>query len=224
MKGVSYASGLNDAANNQEQFRMANQSAFREAGNTKEYYNNDFIGENDPLYFLNSEDGARVESQHMYAPGGVPIEAEGGEFYLDPSTGATLPIHGPSHEKGGVKMVAEAGSYIMSDNVKIPGSYVNDMLKKNVLPPKKQYTISDVIRQFPQHFDTKGDAEKLNDRSLDPIAKNSFEMNMKKKLANVSKLLAYQQAMNGGDGGYSYKKRSTYAGGGRGGYDGEGPE
>ena len=200
MKGVSYASGLNQAADNQEQFRMANQSAFREAGNTKEYYNNDFIGENDPLYFLNSEDGARVESQHMYAPGGVPIEAEGGEFYLDPSTGATLPIHGPSHEKGGVKMVAEAGSYIMSDNVKIPGSYVNDMLKKNVLPPKKQYTISDVIRQFPQHFDTKGDAEKLNDRSLDPIAKNSFEMNMKKKLANVSKLLAYQQAMNGGHG------------------------
>lgn len=198
MAGVSYGAGMNQAAQVQQQNRMANQSPFREAGNTKEYYDHDFVGENDPLYFLNSEDGAKAEP--MYAPGGVPIEAEGGEFYLDPSTGATLPIQGPSHEEGGVKMVAEAGSYIMSDNVKIPGSYVNDMLKKNVLPPKKQYTISDVIRQFPQHFDTKNDAERLNDRSLDPIAKNSFEMNMRKKLANVSKLLAYQQQMNGGHG------------------------
>jgi len=198
MKGVSYASGINQAAQVQEQNRMASQSPFREAGNTKEYYNNDFVGENDPLFFLNSEDGAKAEP--MYAAGGVPIEAEGGEFYLDPSSGATLPIHGPSHEKGGVKMVAKAGSYIMSDNVKIPGSYINDMLKKNVLPPKKQYTISDVIRQFPQYFDTKQDAEKLNDKALDPISKNSFEMNMKKKLANVSKLLAYQQTMNGGHG------------------------
>lgn len=198
MGGVSYASGLNQAAQVQQQNRMANQSPFREAGNTKEYYNHDFVGENDPLFFLNSRDGAKAEP--MYAANGVPIEAEGGEFYLDPTTGATLPIQGPSHEEGGVKMVAEPGSYIMSDNVKIPGSFVNDMLKKNALPPKKQYTISDVIRQFPQHFDTKGDAERLNDRSLDPIAKNSFEMNMRKKLANVSKLLAYQQQMNGGHG------------------------
>lgn len=198
MAGLSYGKSMNDAAQVQEQNRMASQSPFREAGNTKEYYNHDFVGENDPLYFLNSRDGAKAEP--MYAAGGVPIEAEGGEFYLDPSSGATLPIHGPSHEKGGVKMVAKAGSYIMSDNVKIPGSYINDMLKKNVLPPKKQYTISDVIRQFPQYFDTKQDAEKLNDKALDPISKNSFEMNMKKKLANVSKLLAYQQTMNGGHG------------------------
>jgi hypothetical protein len=198
MAGLSYGAGMNQAAQVQEQNRMANQSPFREAGNTKEYYNHDFVGENDPLYFLNSRDGAKAEP--MYAANGVPIEAEGGEFYLDPSTGATIPIQGPSHEEGGVKMVAKAGSYIMSDNVKIPGSYVNDMLKKNVLSDKKQYTISDVIRQFPQHFDTKGDAEKLNDKALDPISKNSFEMNMKKKLGNVSKLLAYQQTMNGGHG------------------------
>jgi hypothetical protein len=198
MAGLSYGKSMNDAAQVQEQNRMANQSPFREAGNTKEYYNHDFVGENDPLYFLNSRDGAKASP--MYASNGVPIEAEGGEFYLDPSTGATIPIQGPSHEEGGVKMVAKSGSYIMSDNVKIPGSYVNDMLKKNVLPTKKQYTISDVIRQFPQHFDTKGDAEKLNDKALDPISKNSFEMNMKKKLANVSKLLAYQQTMNGGHG------------------------
>ena len=198
MAGLSYGAGMNQAAQVQEQNRMANQSPFREAGNTKEYYNHDFVGENDPLFFLNSRDGAKASP--MYAANGVPIEAEGGEFYLDPTTGATLPIQGPSHEEGGVKMVAEPGSYIMSDNVKIPGSFVNDMLKKNALPPKKQYTISDVIRQFPQHFDTKGDAERLNDRSLDPIAKNSFEMNMRKKLANVSKLLAYQQQMNGGHG------------------------
>ena len=200
MGGISYAKSINDAAQVQEQNRMANQSPFKEAGNTKEYYNHDFVGENDPLFFLNSRDGAKAEASPMYASDGVPIEAEGGEFYLDPSTGATIPIHGPSHEKGGVKMVAKAGSYIMSDNVKIPGSYVNDMLKKNVLPPKKQYTISDVIRQFPQHFDTKQDAEKLNNKSLDAISKNSFEMNMRKKLANVSKLLAYQQQMNGGHG------------------------
>jgi hypothetical protein len=198
MGGISYGAGMNQAAQVQEQNRMANQSAFKEAGNTKEYYNNDFVGENDPLFFLNSRDGAKAEP--MYAANGVPIEAEGGEFYLDPSSGATIPIHGPSHEEGGVKMVAEQGSYIMSDNVKIPGSFVNDMLKKNALPVKKQYTISDVIRQFPQHFDTKLDAEKLADKSLDSISKNSYEMNMKKKLANVSKLLAYQQTMNGGHG------------------------
>jgi hypothetical protein len=198
--GISYGAGMNQAAQVQEQNRMAYQSPFKEAGNTKEYYKEDFIGENDPMYFLNSRFGAKAEASPMYAANGVPIEAEGGEFYLDPSTGATLPIHGPSHEKGGVKMVAEQGSYIMSDNVKIPGSFVNDMLKKNVLPPKKQYTISDVIRQFPQHFDTKADAERLANKSLDPIAKNSYEMNMRKKLGNVSKLLAYQQTMNGGHG------------------------
>jgi len=197
---ISYGAGMNQAAQVQEQNRMAYQSPFKEAGNTKEYYKEDFIGENDPMYFLNSRFGAKAEAAPMYAANGVPIEAEGGEFYLDPSTGATLPIHGPSHEDGGVKMVAEQGSYIMSDNVKIPGSFVNDMLKKNVLPPKKQYTISDVIRQFPQHFDTKADAERLANKSLDPIAKNSYEMNMRKKLGNVSKLLAYQQTMNGGHG------------------------
>jgi len=200
MGGISYGAGMNQAAQVQQQNRETYQSPFKEAGNTKEYYNNDFIGENDPMFFLNSKVGAKAEASPMYAASGVPIEAEGGEFYLDPSTGATLPIHGPSHEKGGVKMVAEQGSYIMSDNVKIPGSFVNDMLKKNALPDKKQYTISDVIRQFPQHFDTKTDAEKLADRSLDPIARTSYEMNMKKKLANVSKLLAYQQSMNGGHG------------------------
>ena len=197
---ISYGAGMNQAAQVQERNRMAYQSPFKEAGNTKEYYKEDFIGENDPMYFLNSRFGAKAEAAPMYAANGVPIEAEGGEFYLDPSTGATLPIHGPSHEDGGVKMVAEQGSYIMSDNVKIPGSFVNDMLKKNVLPPKKQYTISDVIRQFPQHFDTKADAERLANKSLDPIAKNSYEMNMRKKLGNVSKLLAYQQTMNGGHG------------------------
>jgi hypothetical protein len=200
MGGISYGAGMNQAAQVQEQNRMANQSPFRQGDNTKEYYTEDFIGENDPMYFLNSRFGAKAEAAPMYAANGVPIEAEGGEFYLDPSTGATLPIHGPSHEEGGVKMVAEQGSYIMSDNVKIPGSFVNDMLKKNVLPPKKQYTISDVIRQFPQHFDTKADAERLANKSLDPIAKNSYEMNMRKKLGNVSKLLAYQQTMNGGHG------------------------
>ena len=197
---ISYGAGMNQAAQVQEQNRMAYQSPFKEAGNTKEYYKEDFIGENDPMYFLNSRFGAKAESAPLYAANGVPIEAEGGEFYLDPSTGATIPIHGPSHEEGGVKMVAKQGSYIMSDNVKIPGSFVNDMLKKNVLPPKKQYTISDVIRQFPQHFDTKADAERLANKSLDPIAKNSYEMNMRKKLGNVSKLLAYQQTMNGGHG------------------------
>lgn len=197
---ISYGAGMNQAAQVQEQNRMAYQSPFKEAGNTKEYYKEDFIGENDPMYFLNSRFGAKAEAAPMYAANGVPIEAEGGEFYLDPSTGATLPIHGPSHEDGGVKMVAEQGSYIMSDNVKIPGSFVNDMLKKNALPDKKQYTISDVIRQFPQHFDTKTDAEKLADKSLDSISRNSYEMNMRKKLGNVSKLLAYQQTMNGGHG------------------------
>jgi hypothetical protein len=191
---------LNQAAQVQQQNRETYQSPFKEGDNTKEYYNNDFIGENDPMYFLNSKVGAKVEAAPMYAANGVPIEAEGGEFYLDPSSGATIPIHGPSHEEGGVKMVAKQGSYIMSDNVKIPGSFVNDMLKKNALPDKKQYTISDVIRQFPQHFDTKTDAEKLADKSLDSISRNSYEMNMRKKLGNVSKLLAYQQTMNGGHG------------------------
>lgn len=200
MGGLSYVTGLQQAADAQEQNRMANQTIFNKPGNTKEYYNNDFVGENDPMFFLNSRNGSKAEASPMYAPNGVPIEAEGGEFYLDPSTGATLPIHGPSHEQGGVKMVAESGSYIMSDHVKIPAQYINDIAKKNLVKNGKAITISDAIRQFPQYFDTKTDAEKLNDPATDTISKNSYEMNMKKKLANVSKLLAYQQKMNGGHG------------------------
>lgn len=200
MGGISYATGLQQAADTQQQNRMANQTIFNKPGNTKEYYNNDFVGENDPMFFLNSRNGSKAEGGPMYAPNGVPIEAEGGEFYLDPSTGATLPIHGPSHEQGGVKMVAESGSYIMSDHVKIPAQYINDIAKKNLVKNGKALTISDAIRQFPQYFDTKADAEKLNDRTIDTISRNSYEMNMKKKLANVAKLLAYQQQMNGGHG------------------------
>jgi hypothetical protein len=198
MAGISYGAGMNQAAQVQAQNRMANQSPFRAAGNTKEYYDHDFVGENDPLFFLNSRMGSKVD--FSYNPNGVPIEAEGGEFYLDPDTSVVVPIQGPSHEKGGVKMIAKPGSYILSDNLKVPGSIINGIAKKEITKPNKDMTISDAVRKFPKLFNTKNDVETLSDKNLDKVAKDTLQENIRRKTSNLSKLLAYQQQMNGGHG------------------------
>jgi hypothetical protein len=190
----SYLNNYKQASRNQlDNMRAKQMSVF---GGQPEYepYNFDFVGEIDPLFGLQAKQGARINLSHN--GGGVDIEAEGGEFYLDPTFGATIPIEGPSHEEGGVKFKAKDGSYILSDYVKIPGSLVNGILNKQVLKDRENLTIADVIRKFPKQFDTKNESEVLTDRSLDPIKRRSIELNMRRKLNNLSQLLAYQQAVN----------------------------
>jgi hypothetical protein len=190
----SYLNNYKQASRNQlDNMRAKQMSVF---GGQPEYepYNFDFVGEIDPLFGLQAKQGAKINLSHN--GGGVDIEAEGGEFYLDPNFGATIPIEGPSHEEGGVKFKAKDGSYILSDYVKIPGSLVNGILNKKVLKDRENLTIADVIRKFPKQFDTKNESEVLTDRSLDPIKRRSIELNMRRKLNNLSQLLAYQQAVN----------------------------
>lgn len=194
---MDYAQRLAGTANQQQSnANLAQQSIFsKPKGN--EYYNYDFVGENDPLHAL-AEDGLAVRD--ITKNGTVPIEAEGGEFYLDTETGATVPINGPSHEQGGVKINAKDGSYILSDKVKIPGSLINSIIGVPKEKGNKMFTIADVLRKYPKQFDTKGDSEALDSPNIDFIRRNSHQINLQKKLNNLSKLLAYQQEVNGNHG------------------------
>lgn len=147
-----------------------------------------------------AEAGAVVNTQDISGKGEVPIEAEGGEFYFDPNSMATLPIQGPSHEKGGVKFNAAEGSFIFSDSEKISGKMVNEIVGSKKLSDKKEYTISDVIRALPDSFDTKKEAEQLTKTTNDTIRNASLKHNMQKKADNLSLLLSYQQKKNGNHG------------------------
>jgi len=147
-----------------------------------------------------AEAGAVVKNENVSGKGEVPIEAEGGEFYFDPNSMATIPIQGPSHEKGGVKFNAAEGSFIFSDSEKISGKMVNEIVGSKKLSDKKQYTISDVIRALPDFFDTKKEAEQLTKTTNDNIRNASLKHNMQKKADNLSLLLSYQQKKNGNHG------------------------
>jgi hypothetical protein len=147
-----------------------------------------------------AEAGAVVNTQDISGKGEVPIEAEGGEFYFDPNSMATIPIQGPSHEKGGVKFNAAEGSFIFSDSEKISGKMVNEIVGSKKLSDKKEYTISDVIRALPDFFDTKKEAEQLTKTTNDTIRNASLKHNMQKKADNLSLLLSYQQKKNGNHG------------------------
>jgi hypothetical protein len=144
--------------------------------------------------------GAAVQTQNLSSRGDVPIEAEGGEFYFDPNSMATIPISGPKHEQGGVPFNAEDGAFIFSDSQKISGKMVNEMIGTNKLKDKKQYTISDVIRTLPDFFDTKKEAEELTKTTNDKIRTTSLNRNIEKKANNLAMLLAYQQKKNGNHG------------------------
>jgi len=194
----SYLNNYKQVSRNQlDNMRTKQMSVF---GGQPEYepYNFDFVGEVDPLFGLQARDGAEINLSHN--GGGVDIEAEGGEFYLDPTFGATIPIEGPSHEEGGVKFKAKDGSYILSDHVRIPGSLLNQILRKDLVKPKQTMTIADAIRKFPKYFDTQKESETLTDKSIDPIKRKSIELNMRRKLNNLSQLLAYQQEQNNNNG------------------------
>lgn len=147
-----------------------------------------------------AEAGAVVNTKDISGKGEVPIEAEGGEFYFDPNSMATIPIQGPSHEKGGVKFNAAEGSFIFSDSEKISGKMVNEIVGAKKLSDKKEYTISDVIRALPEFFDTKHEAEQLTKTTNDKIRNTSLKYNMQKKADNLSLLLSYQQKKNGNHG------------------------
>jgi len=147
-----------------------------------------------------AEAGAVVKNENVSGKGEVPIEAEGGEFYFDPNSMATIPIQGPSHEKGGVKFNAAEGSFIFSDSEKISGKMVNEIVGAKKLSDKKEYTISDVIRALPDFFDTKKEAEQLTKTTNDNIRNASLKHNMQKKADNLSLLLSYQQKKNGNHG------------------------
>jgi len=194
----SYLNNFKNTSRNQlDNMRAKQNSVF---GGQPEYepYNFDFVGEVDPLFGLQARNGAEINLSHN--GGGVDIEAEGGEFYLDPTFGATIPIEGPSHEEGGVKFKAKDGSYILSDHVRIPGSLLNQILRKDLVKPKQTMTIADAIRKFPKYFDTQKESETLTDKTIDPIKRRSIELNMRRKLNNLSQLLAYQQEQNNNNG------------------------
>ena len=147
-----------------------------------------------------AEAGAAVQTQNVSKSGNVPIEAEGGEFYFDPNSMATIPISGPKHEQGGVPFNAEDGAFIFSDSQKISGKMVNEIIGSDKLKDKKQYTISDVIRSLPDFFDTKKEAEELTKTTNDKIRTTSLNRNIEKKANNLAMLLAYQQKKNGNHG------------------------
>jgi hypothetical protein len=147
-----------------------------------------------------AEAGAAVQTQDVSKSGNVPIEAEGGEFYFDPNSMATIPISGPKHEQGGVPFNAEDGAFIFSDSQKISGKMVNEIIGSDKLKDKKQYTISDVIRSLPDFFDTKKEAEELTKTTNDKIRTTSLNRNIEKKANNLAMLLAYQQKKNGNHG------------------------
>jgi hypothetical protein len=144
--------------------------------------------------------GAAVQTQNVGDKGNVPIEAEGGEFYFDPNSMATIPISGPKHEQGGVPFNAQDGAFIFSDSQKISGKMVNEIIGSDKLKDKKQYTISDVIRTLPDFFDTKKEAEELTKTTNDKIRNTSLKRNIEKKANNLAMLLAYQQKKNGNHG------------------------
>jgi hypothetical protein len=147
-----------------------------------------------------AEAGAAVQTQNVNKSGNVPIEAEGGEFYFDPNSMATIPISGPKHEQGGVPFNAEDGAFIFSDSQKISGKMVNEIIGSDKLKDKKQYTISDVIRNLPDFFDTKKESEELTKTTNDKIRNTSLKRNIEKKANNLAMLLAYQQKKNGNHG------------------------
>jgi len=207
--GINTLAGLSkyDAAGQtQRQNAQAQQQTPFSTDNGVEKRKFDFQGQNDPMFALAAELGAKVvnteerRTNKNFANNGVAIEAEGGEFYIDPADGATIPIKGPSHDEGGVKFVAEEGSYIISDHIKIPGEILNSIIGKPVMKEKESITFAEAIRKFPKFFDTKNDVENLNNKKLDPIAQNTFRVNLKNKLENLSKLIAYQQEQNNNHG------------------------
>jgi hypothetical protein len=207
--GINTLAGLSkyDAAGQtQRQNAQAQQQTPFSTDNGVEKRKFDFQGQNDPMFALAAELGAKVvnteekRTNKNFTNNGVPIEAEGGEFYIDPADGATVPIKGPSHDEGGVKFVAEEGSYIISDHIKIPGEILNSIIGKPVMKEKESITFAEAIRKFPKFFDTKNDVENLNNKKLDPIAQNTFRVNLKNKLENLSKLIAYQQEQNNNHG------------------------
>lgn len=203
---LSSLSKYDAAAQTQRQNAQAQQQAMFNTDNGVERRKFDFQGQNDPLFALSAELGAKAVKTEdnmvnkNYSNNGVPIEAEGGEFYLTPSDGATVPIKGPSHDEGGVKFVAEEGSYIISDHIKISGSILNSIIGKPVMKENQNITFAEAIRKFPKYFDTKNDVEQLNNKKLDPIAANTFRVNLKNKLENLSKLIAHQQEQNNNNG------------------------
>jgi hypothetical protein len=203
---LSNLSKYDAAAQTQRQNAQAQQQALFSIDNGVERRKFDFQGQNDPLFALSAELGAKAVKTEdnmvnkNYSNNGVPIEAEGGEFYLTPSDGATIPIKGPSHDEGGVKFVAEEGSYIISDHIKISGAILNSIIGKPVMKENQNITFAEAIRKFPKYFDTKNDVEQLNNKKLDPIAANTFRVNLKNKLENLSKLIAHQQEQNNNNG------------------------
>jgi hypothetical protein len=207
--GINTLAGLSKydaAAQTQRQNAQAQQQTPFRTDNGVKKRKFDFPGQNDPMFALAAELGAKVvnteerRTNKNFTNNGVAIEAEGGEFYLDPADGATVPIKGPSHDEGGVKFVAEEGSYIISDHIKIPGEILNSIIGKPVMKEKESITFAEAIRKFPKFFDTKNDVENLNNKKLDPIAQNTFRVNLKNKLENLSKLIAYQQEQNNNHG------------------------
>lgn len=216
--GINTLAGLSKydaAAQTQRQNAQAQQQTPFRTDNGVEKRKFDFQGQNDPMFALAAELGAKVvnteerRTNKNFANNGVAIEAEGGEFYLDPADGATIPIKGPSHDEGGVKFVAEEGSYIISDHIKIPGEILNSIIGKPVMKEKESITFAEAIRKFPKFFDTKNDVENLNNKKLDPIAQNTFRVNLKNKLENLSKLIAYQQEQNNNHGEEGSEEQET---------------
>jgi len=198
---------------------MDSQNAVQQANDTiqsnvfgqvspKKRFNMDFVGENDPLFALHAKDGASIGTS---MDGSVPVNAEGGELYLKPSTGEVLPIEGKSHAEGGVNFKAEDGSFVLSDTLKISKEDLEKYVGIKV--KTKEFTIAEVVKRFPHHFDVSKEQEMLDNQALDPIQKNTIGFNMKQKLEKLSKLLAYQQEKNGNNGEemMMYGGEATYA-------------
>ncbi len=120
-------------------------------------------------------------------PGLDAIEAEKGEVLVNPNQ-VTFAINGKTHAKGGTKMLAEAGSYILSDHLKLDADVVDTLIgvKKKMSPAK-----------LSKMYDTQkwADIMESNDKRYDELAKTTAAMMFAKNSARQGMIYQAQEQL-----------------------------
>ena len=118
-------------------------------------------------------------------PGLNSIEAEVGEVLVNPD-GVTYAIDGKPHSKGGTKMLAESGSYILSHHLKLDNEVV-----KSLTGVDKKLSPADISKKF----DTQKWADILEsrDKRYDKLAKDTAALMFSKHSAKQSTIYQAQE-------------------------------
>lgn len=119
-------------------------------------------------------------------PGLGTIEAERGEVIVNPK-GIAFQIDGKKHSKGGTKMVAEEGSVILSQHLKLPAP-VSEALGQ----PAKAMSPAEISKKFPtgKYADImEGDPKRYDD-----LAKRTASLMFDKHAAKQRQIFLAQEA------------------------------